>query len=409
MFVFLFLAGCSSSPSAVLPPVELTPLEEKINISRLWKFTAGEGVSDFYLKLKPVFNKNTGYIVDYKGYLQAFAINTGKIIWQTDLNIPVSGGLTLINGTLLFGTSKGEVVALKIINHATTNYGIDDADVANVKELWRAQLSSEILSRPASAKGIIVVKTIDGRVYGLNIENGNQTWVYDRSVPRLTLRGSSAPLISNDIVIIASDSGKLAALSLKHGKLLWETTIAVAQGRNELERVIDIDVDPIILDDVIYVVGYQGRIAAVKIGSGQLIWSRDFSSYSGLYVDAFRVYVSDASGQVWALNRYNGSTLWRQDKLLRRQLTAPEAQDNYIVVGDYNGYLHWLNREDGKLVARKQLNNSDITLEDEELDKKLELYFSKWNNILVRPLFVNGLLLSLDRVGHLEAFQIDKI
>lgn len=391
--IFLVLVGCGSSPSPILPPVELTPLNNQIKISRLWKFTAGKGVSDFYLKLKPVFNKDTGYIVDYKGHLKAFTVNTGKIIWETDLNIPASGGLTLTNAKLILGTSKGEVIAL---------------DANNAKELWRTQLSSEILARPAVAKGIVVVKTIDGRVYGLNIANGVQSWVYDRTVPRLTLRGSSTPLISNDIVITASDSGKLAALTLKQGKLLWETTIAVAQGRNELERVIDIDVDPVIVDDVIYVAGYQGRIAAVKISSGQLLWSRDFSTYSGLYVDAYRVYISDSIGQVWALNRYNGSTIWRQDKLLRRQLTAPEAYDNYIVVGDYDGYLHWLNREDGKLIARKQINGHDFIIDDEESDKKTNLLFSKWNNVLVRPMLINGLLLALDRVGHLEAFQIEK-
>ncbi len=395
--VFFIMAGCGSSPSPVLPPVELTPLINQINISRLWKFKAGEGVSDYYLKLKPVFNNNTGYIVDYKGLLQAFTVNTGKQVWEVDLNVPVSGGLTFTNGKLFLGTSKGEVIAV---------------DAKNKKELWRTQLSSEILSRPAIAQGLIIVKTIDGRVYGLNVKNGNKNWVYDRSVPRLTLRGSSTPLISNDIVITASDSGKLSALSLKHGKLLWETTIAVAKGRNQLERVIDIDVDPVVVDDVIYVAGYQGRIAAVKIGSGQLIWSRDFSSYSGLYVDAYRVYITDAMGQIWALNRYNGSTLWRQDKLLRRQLTAPEAQDNYIVVGDYDGYLHWINRDDGKLIARRQINTSNIHIEDEDededSDKELDYLFSKWNNILVRPLLVNGILISIDRVGHLEAYKIEK-
>lgn len=313
----------------------------------------------------------------------------------------VSGGLTLENEKLFFGTSKGEVVALKIVQH----------DSGNVKELWRTQLSSEILSKPVVANGVLVVKTIDGRVYGLNAGSGNQQWVYDRTVPRLTLRGNSSALIVNDIVISASDNGKLAALNLRSGKLLWESTIAVAKGRNQLERVIDLDVDPVAVDDVIYVTGYQGRIAAVKIDSGQLIWSRDFSSYSGLHVDAFRVYVTDATGQIWALNRYNGSTLWRQDKLLRRRLSAPEAYDNYIVVGDYDGFLHWLNREDGKIVARKQINNSDVFVTDddeEELDKNLELLFSKPNNVLIKPLFVDGLLLSLDRIGHLEAFKLEK-
>ena len=269
-------------------------------------------------------------------------------------------------------------------------------------------MSSEILSSPAISQGIVVAKTIDGRVYGLSFENGNQNWVYDRTVPRLTLRGSSAPLISNDIVISASDSGKLSALTLKDGKLLWETTIAVAKGRNQLERIIDMDVDPVVVDDVVYVAGYQGRVAAVKIGSGQIIWSRDFSSYSGLYVDAFRVYITDSIGQAWALNRYNGSTLWRQDKLLRRKLTAPTAHEDYIVLGDYDGYLHWLSREDGKLIARKQVNGSDVVIEEEVKDKELDLLFSKWNNILVSPKLADGILLSLDRVGHLEAFKIEK-
>lgn len=393
--IYLILTGCGSSPSPVLPPVELTELNNQITISRQWKFTAGQGVNDFYLKLKPVFYKNTGYIVDYMGHLQAFTVNTGKIVWETDLNVSASGGLTLESGKLFLGTSKGEIIALEIIN-------------SGVKELWRKQLSSEILSRPAIAKDILVAKTIDGRVYGLNVANGTQSWVYDRTVPHLTLRGNSSALINNDLVITASDSGKLAALSLKHGKLLWETTISIAKGRNQLERIIDMDVDPVIVDDVIYVAGYQGRIAAVKLASGQLIWSRDFSTYSGLYVDAYRVYVTDATGQVWALNRYNGSTLWRQDKLLRRQLTAPEAHNNYIVVGDYDGYIHWLNREDGKLIARKKVNASDVIIDDDTTDKESDFLFSKWNNILVRPMLINGLLLSLDRVGHLEAFQLEQ-
>jgi outer membrane protein assembly factor BamB len=391
--VFLFLSACGSSPSPILPPVALTPLKNEINISRHWGFTAGQGVGDFYLKLKPVFHKGTGYIVDYKGHLQAFTIKSGKQVWDTELNLPASGGLTLANQKLFLGTSKGQVVAL---------------DINDAKEVWRTQLSSEILSRPSIAKGIVVVKTIDGRVYGLDSVNGNQKWVYDRTVPRLTLRGSSSALISNDIVITASDNGKLSALSLKQGKLLWETTIAVAKGRNQLERVIDMDVDPVVVEDVVYVAGYQGRIAAVKIDSGQLIWSRDFSSYTGLYVDAFRVYITDAVGQVWALNRYNGSTLWRQDKLLRRQLTAPEAQDGYIVVGDFDGYLHWLNREDGKLIARKQLKGNGVFSNNETTDEKLDLSASKNNNILLRPLLIDNLLLSQNRLGHLVAFQIEK-
>jgi len=395
-FVFSLVA-CGSSPSPVLPPVELTPLVNKLDISRQWIFTAGEGVSDFYLKLKPVIDKEKGYVIDHKGHLYNFDLKTGEVLWDVKLNTPVSGGLVLFNNFLFFGNSKGELIAF---------------DINNKKELWRSQLSSEVLSSPVVEQGIIVVKTIDGHIYGLNVETGKQSWTYQTIVPRLTLRGNSAAIISNGIVISASDNGKLTALTLSSGKVLWETTIAIAQGRNELERVIDLDVDPVIVDDIIYTVGYQGRLAAVKLTSGEMIWNRDFSSYSGLYVDAYRVYITDATGQVWALNRYNGSTLWRQDKLLRRKLTAPEVQESYLIVADYDGYLHWLNRDDGKIIARKRVNSSDIIIEDAEdpepIDKKLELAFSVWNNILVRPIVIGKLILSLDRVGHLEAFRLEK-
>lgn len=393
IIVLILLTACGSSPSSVLPPVELTPIDNKINIARLWKFKIGDGVRDFYLKLKPVFNNDTGYVIDHKGYLISFDAKTGALIWDKQLNTSVSAGLTYADGFLFFGNSKGEVIAFN------TRTG---------KESWRAQLSSEVLSAPVFSNGILVVKSIDGAVYGLDAVNGLQRWIYTSSVPQLTLRGNSSPVISNDIVIVATDSGKLMALSLSQGKLLWDATIAIAKGRNQLERIIDIDVEPQIVADVIYVASYQGRIAAVKISSGELIWSRDFSTYSGLVVDAFRVYATDSMGQVWALNRFNGSTLWRQDKLLRRQLTAPATQDKYLVVGDYDGYLHWLTREDGKIIARKRMNSSDVIIPDEEIDKETEMLFSKWNNILVKPVVMNDVLISLDRVGHLDAFRIEK-
>lgn len=388
---FLLIAGCSSSPSPVLPPLELTPIENPLPIERVWRLKAGEGVSEYYLKLRPVFKADSGYLVDYKGNLVSFMVKTGHINWQKVLSVPAAGGLTLSNDKLFFGTSKGEVIAL---------------DSKDGSLLWRSQLSSEILARVAVKDNMLVAKTIDGRVYGLDAISGKQRWIFDRTVPRLTLRGSSTPIIVNDIVITASDSGKLAALTLATGKLLWETTIAIPQGRSQLERVIDLDIDPFVVDDVIYIAGYQGRIAAVKLGSGQLIWSRDFSTWSGLYVDAYRVYVTDASGHVWALNRYNGATLWRQDKLLRRQLTAPQTYDNYIVLGDYDGYLHWLNREDGKIVGRKRIDEIDPVFRQEDESEEDRMLFSKWNNILVRPLLVEGILLSLDRSGRLEAFKL---
>lgn len=386
---FVLISGCSSSPSPVLPPVELTKLDNQLQINKVWRKKIGDGVSENFLLLRPVINGDTGYVSDYEGNLVAFNVKTGKTIWSKYLNTPIATEIKVDANKLIFGNSQGEIWVLKISN----------GDI-----IWKSELTSEVLAKPQVSGNIIIAKTVDGKVFAFDAETGIKRWVYDRTVPLLTLRGNSAPVISNDILVTGSDNGKLSAIALSTGKLLWETTIAVAKGRNELERIVDIDATPIVIDDTVYTVSYQGRIAAVKLSSGQLIWARDFSSYTGLHVDAYRLYVTDSDGQVWALNRYNGSTLWRQDKLLRRTVTAPEAQNDYIVVGDYDGYLHWISRSEGKLVARYRMNNSEF--DNEEQDKELEQAFSKWNTILVKPVVSNDLLIAYDRSGHLEAYQV---
>jgi outer membrane protein assembly factor BamB len=236
--------------------------------------------------------------------------------------------------------------------------------------------------------------------------SGKSIWIYDRTVPLLTLRGISTPVIHNDIVIVGSDSGKLAALTLKTGTVLWETQIADPKGRTELERMVDIDVQPVVIEDVVYVVTYQGRLATVQLQSGRMMWARDISSYSGIALDPYRVYVSDVESQVWALNRFTGATLWRQDKLLRRAITGPVLQGPYLVVADYDGYVHWLKREDGRIIARKRVNELWHEELEDNLDKDEEK-FTKANNILVAPQDIASMILVMDRMGHIEAFELE--
>ena len=211
----------------------------------------------------------------------------------------------------------------------------------------------------------------------------------------------------NGIVIIGSDSGKLAALTLKTGTVLWETQIADPRGRTELERMVDIDAQPILMEDVVYVVTFQGRLATVQLDSGRMLWARDISSYSGMALDPYRVYITDSESQVWALNRFNGATLWRQDKLLRRSLTGPVLQGPYLVVADYDGYVHWLKREDGRIVARKRVNQDWHEAHQEDFEK-VEDQFSKANNILAAPKEFDSMILVMDRQGHIEAFELER-
>jgi outer membrane protein assembly factor BamB len=247
---------------------------------------------------------------------------------------------------VLLGTRDAEVIAL------------NESDGA---ELWRSRLSSEVLSVPQVQGETVVVHTIDGKLYGLDVESGAQQWEYDRTVPVLTLRGNSSPVIDGSSVIAGFASGKLVNLDLYSGDPRWETLVTPPRGRSELERIIDIDADPVIYDGIIYVCTFQGEVAALSMDTGVVLWRRPVSSHAGLSADWRHVYVSDAKDQVWALDPHTGAGLWKQDKLLNRRLTAPAILDDYVLVGDLEGYVHWLSYEDGSLMARTRVGNAPIS------------------------------------------------
>jgi len=387
LIVFI-LAGCSSSPSPVLPPVDLPIFKPGLEITTEWRNKVGRGARYFYLRYKPVFDGDVGYLADYAGSIYAFDVNSGDVLWYKDLNIKLTSGLSLEEGRLLLGTNVGEVIAL---------------NPEDGKELWRSQVSSEVLTPPLSQQGYVIVRSIDGRLYALDASSGKRRWIFERSVPLLTLRGNSAPLIVNDMVLLGSDSGKLTALTLKDGLELWETAIAVPTGRTELERIIDIDVDLMVIDDLLYAVTYQGRLAAIQLDNGRIRWVQDMSSYAGMTADAYRIYITDANSQVLAMNRMSGAILWRQEKLLRRSLTGPTLHGDNVVVADYDGYIHWLDREDGHIVARKLLNEVAYQF-DETWQEDDSGYYDRERNILANPVTYKDMLIVNDRFGIISAY-----
>lgn len=385
------LLACSSS-SNILPPVELVDMQNQLQIKRLWQRDIGYGASDKFLKFPPAIEGKTGYSIDHRGLVVSWKLPDGEIIWQKQFHTSAASAISLDKEKLYFGTSRGEVFALQ---------------KSNGKQVWKQQLTSEVLSPPVSYAGYIVARTVDGKIHALNAENGNKLWAHDRSMPILSLRGTSTPIITRGIVISGADNGKLTALALENGNVLWETTIAIPRGRNEIERLIDIDAKPVIKDDVVYTVAYQGRLAAVKLESGRILWVRDISSYMGMVIDSNKIYISDADGQLWALDRFNGATIWKQDKLLRRQLSRPAFQGPYLVVGDFNGYLHWMRREDGRLMARTQLGHSvfdEIDPEEEYIED--DRLFSKSRNILATPVVRGDIAIAITRQGLLSAYRV---
>lgn len=387
----LAISACGST-SNLLPPVELAPIENPLLVDLEWRGSIGGGVGEHFVKITPVYRNGIGYAADLRGLVRAFDSRNGEPKWEKQLDVYITGGLSIIDDLLVIGTYDGEILTLNI-------------NTGNV--VWRTKVSSEVLSPAQGENHIIVVRTIDGKIHALESSVGKLLWTYSRSVPLLTLRGTSTPAVKNGIVVVGMDNGKLTALTLQSGTELWETPITIAKGRSELERLVDIDVSPIIIKDVVYAVSYQGRIAAVQMESGKILWVREFSAYSGMAIDAYRIYISDAESNLWALNRFNGSTLWKQDKLLRRSITAPVLKGRNLVVADYNGYVHWLKRDDGKLVARKRVKSIDFLFIDDEQIEEDEKLFPKNNNVLVTPAAENDSILVLDRLGNLEAYFLN--
>ncbi|MCG8325504.1 MAG: outer membrane protein assembly factor BamB [Thiotrichales bacterium] len=327
------------------PPTPLAAFPQRLRVIEVWSKAVGEGLDEQYLKLTPALYDNNLFIADSEGALSALDATNGRSLWRAATDHPITGGPGAGSDLILVGTREGEILAYS-------------ADIG--KFLWKSRVSSEVLAAPQARDNIVVVRTIDGKLFGLSGETGDRLWTYDRSVPALTLRGTSAPIIDSGLVITGFDGGKLTALELGSGRLLWETAITQASGRSELDRMVDIDSEPVIVDGVIYVATFQGNIAAVELETGRMLWNREISSHAGLGVDRRHVYVTDDDSYVWALDRTSGSSVWKQEQLRARAATAPAGIGNYVVVGDLEGYLHWLDSDSGEFIARHRFTESRI-------------------------------------------------
>lgn len=345
------LGGCSSvsemiSPAEVDPPAELVDLTPSVVAKTRWERDTGVGSKDQHLNLAPVYRDGRIYVADAEGEVSVLDAENGRTLWSVNLDVPASGGPGLGEGLVLIGTRDAEVVALSATDGS---------------ERWRVRVSSEVLAAPVASRGRVIVRTIDGKVAGLDVDNGERKWLYEREIPVLTLRGTSAPVVSGDMVLCGMSGGKLIALDVQSGDLVWEATISVPSGRSELERLSDIDGDPLLADGIVYVATYQGEVAALGERSGSLLWRRKFSSYSGMAANRYNVFASDSDGLVWALDADNGNARWKQEGLKNRRLSSVAVIGDVLAVGDFEGYVHFLSTEDGSLIGRTRVGDGPIT------------------------------------------------
>jgi outer membrane protein assembly factor BamB len=350
----LALAGCGSmnpmnwwsDDSNEIPVAELVDIQERVRLQKVWSASTDGGMDDDRVKLVPFVYEGNVFVAEREGKVKALNAGSGRTIWSADTELNISGGPGAGEGLVLVGTSDGEVVAL---------------DEVDGEERWRARVSSEVLSVPKASQGVVVVHTIDGKLFALNAQNGKQLWFYDRSIPVLTLHGSSSPVISGPAVFCGFSNGRMVAFELESGRLLWEATVSVPRGRSELERMVDIDGDPLVLGGLVFVATFQGDLAAIVERSGEVVWRRKLSSHAGLGGDFQQLYVTDEEDHVWAIDPRNGAALWKQEKMFGRRLTAPIPMGNYVLVGDHEGYVHVLSPEDGDLIGRIRVGSDPIS------------------------------------------------
>lgn len=354
----LLLAGCSIfSGKEVAPPAELTAIPAALPVQVLWEFDTGHDNLEQQAKLQLAAEGERLFVADAAGTVHAVNRADGKRIWQYKGKQALTAGVGVGDGLVVMATDEAEIVALNTETGALR---------------WQVNIANEVLAIPQIRHDRVVIRTIDGEVLALNAADGQVLWRYGSSVPLLSLRGSNTPILTDDKVLIGQANGELVALELQSGAVLWKQAVAVSHSRSQLGSLVDIDAEMALADGVVYATAFQGKVVAVTEDSGTLLWGNEaVYGHTGVAVDHRQVLVTAVNDRVLALDRNNGAALWKNEQLVNRQLTAPVVMDEQIVVADFEGFVHWLAREDGHLVARIRLNRKSIRSTPLMLDQVL--------------------------------------
>ena len=343
----LLLSACGlfGDDDEELKPAELIDFETKVPVKRLWSTRLGADAEFLRVALRPMGDGNRVYAASVNGNVVALDPESGKQVWRTKLGISLAAGPGVGEGLVVVVAADGYVVAL----------AADDGS-----ERWRAYISGESLATPVVHEEYVVVQTVANTVTALSVFNGTERWSLEQSTPALTMRGSTSPVQVGQSVVTGFDNGRVMAINLETGDVEWDSMLAPPSGRSDLDRLSDIDGDIAVVGQDIYASGYQGRIASLAAESGQVLWTREVSTYEGVTADWNNVYSTLDNGELLALNRRTGTEIWRQNALLRREPTVPVSFRTTVVVGDLEGYLHFFSNVDGEPVARVRAGKSAI-------------------------------------------------
>ena len=393
VFSVFLLAGalfsCSSTDDEDLldMPAELMEIEQKFQPKVLWEKSVGEGSEDFFSRLKPAVFENKVFSADREGDVIAYDATTGETLWKTDLS-DIKNERSFWDSRISALLSGGPVVGSNKVFIGSENGKIYALDAQTGELLWQARIKGEVISAPAVEADIVVVNSASGVMKALNANNGEEIWKVEQDVPALTLRGISTPVIASGGVLVGTSKGGVNVYLLDSGQQGWSTEIGESSGSTELERVIDVDSAPVIFGDKAYAISSRGNLAAIDLQSGRELWKRQYSSYRQLSIYRNTIYLTTIRGHVYAIDRVNGIERWSNLSLVNRGVSGPAVLDNYVVVGDFEGYLHWINQGTGEIEARHKINGSGI---------------------YATPTVADNILYSQTRDGDLQAIATPKI
>ena len=347
----LLLSACSSwNPLVALgiksepanKPTPLAPITATVTPRAAWTVSAGKSAG---FRFRPAVDGGRVFAAAADGALTIVDEESGRLISRVETKKRLSGGLEAVDGLLIGGTLKGEVFA---------------ADGAG-KVLWSTSVAGEVIAPAAVSRKVVVVRTSDGRIFGLATDDGKRRWVFQRATPALLLRSEAGVLAIGGDVVAGYPNGKLIALDIEDGKLTWEVSVSLPRGSTELERIADIAGLPVIDQGNICAATFQGKVACFEIQTRNMVWGRDLSSTRDLARDAKNIYVVDDSSAVHALDKGSGASVWKQDKLLWRRLSSPVVVEGKVVVGDGLGFVHVLSPDTGEIIGRLATDGSAIT------------------------------------------------
>ena len=352
------LTACSSTEDESTRVADLPEIESAFEPEVLWSQSV-EGVDHYYSRIKPFVAYDKIFTASRIGDAVAFDLATGDEIWSTDLS-DIKGERGFFDSRTPALLNGGPVAGGKKVFYGSENGILYTLDAETGELLWQANVKGEIVAAPAYDNNVVIVNTVAGILKAFDANTGEALWQVDQEVPPLTLRGTSAPTIALGGAIVGTANGFLSVYLLDKGQPGWTVEVGEPTGSTELERVIDIDSKAVVVLDKVYAISARGNLVAIELRTGRILWQRQYSSYRQLSIDGNMIYLTDVKGHVYGVDRINGLEKWSQAALTNRQVTGPAVLDDYVVVADFEGYLHWMNKETGEFISQSHVDSSGI-------------------------------------------------